>query len=178
METTEQRSLLARLIGAARLDGSVYEEVEHDREATGQAALVVVAGAVAAGIAGLGADGVIGLVLGVVFGLAGWAVYAWLTYFIGTRLLAGPETSADWGELARTLAFANGPRILLVIAAAPALYEAVSAIVGIWVLVATIVAVRAALDFGWGRAIATAVIGLIAYAIIFIAAFSIAGAVA
>ena len=161
MEMTEQRSFVDRLIGAARLDSSVYEEVEHDRNATGQAAIVIVAGAIAAGIAGLGNEGVVGLALGIVLGLAGWAVYAWLTYFIGTKILAGPETSADWGELARTLGFANTPGILLVLGIVSAVSGLVLAIVGIWTLVTTVVAVRAALDIGTGRAIAVAVIGWI-----------------
>ena len=161
MEMTEQRSFVDRLIGAARLDSSVYEEVEHDRDATGQAAIVIVAGAIAAGIAGLGNEGVAGLVLGIVLGLAGWAIYAWLTYFIGTKILAGSETSADWGELARTLGFANTPGILLVLGIVSAVSGLVLAIVGIWTLVTTVVAVRAALDIGTGRAIAVAVIGWI-----------------
>lgn len=176
MEMTEQRSFVDRLIGAARLDGSVYEEVEHDRDATGQAAMVVVAGAIAAGLAGLGANGVTGLVLGVVLGLVSWAVYAWLTYFIGTRLLAGAQTSADWGELARTLGFASAPRILLVIGVVSVVSGLVTAIVGIWLLVTTVVAVRAALDIGTGRAIAVALIGWIAQGIILTIAFGLAGA--
>lgn len=176
MEMTEQRSFVDRLIGAARLDSSVYEEVEHDRDATGQAAAVVVAGAIAAGLAGLGANGVTGLVLGVVLGLVSWAVYAWLTYFIGTRLLAGAETSADWGELARTLGFASAPRILLVIGVVSVLSGLVTAIVGIWLLVTTVVAVRAALDIGTGRAIAVALIGWIVQGIILAIAFGLAGA--
>lgn len=174
MEMTEQRSFVDRLIGAARLDSSVYEEVEHDRDATAQAAIVVVAGAIAAGIAGLGNVGVTGLVLGIVLGLAGWAAYAWLTYFIGTKILAGSETSADWGELARTLGFANAPAILLVVAIVSAVSGLVLAIVGIWTLVTTVVAVRAALDIGTGRAIAVAVIGWIILGIL----RSVAGAIA
>ena len=123
MENMAQRSFLARVIGAARLNSSVYEEVEHDRDGTKQAAVLVVLGAIAAGIGAIADGGILGLVYGVVFGLLAWAVYAWITYFIGTKLLAGAETSADWGELARTLAFANGPRLLLVIAVVPALTE-------------------------------------------------------
>ena len=178
MEMTEQRSFVDRLIGAARLDSSVYEEVEHDRDATGQAAIVVVAGAIAAGIAALGDLGVAGLIFGVLAGLVGWAVYAWVTYIIGAKLLAGAQTSADWGELARTLGFANGPRILLIIGVVPALNALVGAIVGIWVLIATVVAVRAALDIGTGRAIVVAVLGIIPAGIITGIALLIADAIA
>ena len=39
------RSLLARVVGAARLDAATYADVARDRGATAQAALVVVVGA-------------------------------------------------------------------------------------------------------------------------------------
>ena len=166
METMQQSSFIGRMIGAALLDRDIYEEVEHDRGATAQAAIVIVAGAIAAGIAGLGNAGVTGLVLGIVLGLAGWVVYAWLTYFIGTKILAGSDTSADWGELARTLGFANAPAILLVVGVLSVVSGLVYAIVGIWTLVTTVVAVRAALDIGTGRAIAVAVIGWLSLGIV------------
>ncbi len=178
MEMTEQRSFVDRLIGAARLDSSVYEEVEHDRDATGQAAAIVVLGSIAAGVGAIGELGVAGLILGVVGGLVGWAVYAWVTYFIGTKILAGGETSADWGELARTLGFANGPRILLVIGVVSVLNALVSLIVAIWVLITTVVAVRAALDIGTGRAIVVALISVIVAGIILGVAYGIADAIA
>ena len=49
------------MIGAARLDPHVYEEVEGDRSATSQAMMVVVIAALAAGIGTLGAGGIAGL---------------------------------------------------------------------------------------------------------------------
>ena len=73
MENMAQRSFLARVIGAARLDRSVYEEVEHDRDGTKQAAVLVVLGAIAAGIGAIADGGILGLVYGVVFGLLAWA---------------------------------------------------------------------------------------------------------
>ena len=178
MEATPKSSFIDRLIGASLLDRSIYEEVEHDRDATGQAAIVVVAGAIAGGLAAIGDLGVAGLVLGVVGGLVGWVVYAWITYFIGTKLLAGQDTSADWGELARTLGFANAPRILLIIGVVSVLNALVGLIVGIWVLVTTVVAVRAALDIGTGRAIVVALLGVIPAGIITAIALAIADGIA
>jgi hypothetical protein len=152
------------MLRAAKLHPDVYEEVEHDREATSQAAIVVVAGSLAVGIGTAlsgGGDFIVQAIALVIFSLIGWALYAWITYFIGTRFLAVPETSADWGELARTLGFANAPRILMVFAIGPVLGGIVGLIVGIWVLVTTIVALKAALEFTTGRAIATAILGWI-----------------
>ena len=84
-------------------------------------------------------------------------VYAWLAYLLGTKLFRGPETKADWGEVARTLGFANTPRFLFVFALVPGLAALVQLVVGLWVLVATIVALRAALDCSVVRAVLIAI---------------------
>jgi hypothetical protein len=166
-------SIVDRMIRASRLDAGLYEEVEHDPDATGQAALVVIGTSIVAGIGSLTA-GIGWIVVVALLSLVGWAVYAWLTYFIGTRLLAGPETSASWSELARTLGYANSPRALLIVGFVPVLGLIVGVVVGIWVLVATIVAIRAALDFSTGRAIGTAVIGWLAQGVVLSIAFALA----
>lgn len=159
-------ALLSRMVRAARLDSHLYEEVEHDRGATRQAALVVVVTSIAAGIGGGVSLGLAALVVLPLFALAGWALNAWIAYFIGTRLLAGPETHADWGEVARGLGFAASPRVLLILGVVPVLAAVVGLIVGIWVLITTVIAIRAALDFSTGRAIATAVAAWLVQAIV------------
>ena len=160
--------LIDRAMRASRLEAAVYEEVEADTTATTQAATIVVIGAVAAGLAGgLGtADLVGGLIGGIISGLIGWAVYAYVAFFVGTKLLAGPQTHADWGQVARTLGFANAPRALLVLGIVPALFSIVSLVVGIWVLVATVIALRASLDVSTGRAVAVAIVSVIALIVV------------
>lgn len=165
-----QSTISSRAIRAARLEDAVYEEVEHDESATSQA--VVVGTALAAGIGSIGALGVSGLIFGTLFALVGWAIYAWLAYFVGTRLFADSATSATWGELARTLGFAQAPRALLIFGAIPILGTLVSLLVFFWVLATTVVAIRVALDFSTGRAIGTAVVAwlvptVLLYAIVF-----------
>ena len=162
----QDSSIVSRMIRAARLEPSLYEEVEHDRDATRQAAFVVVGTSLAAGIGGGIVGGPVGLVVFPVASLVGWALFAWLTYFIGTRWLAGPETEADWGELARALGFASAPKALMIFGVVPALAGLLGLVVSIWMLVATVIAIRQALDFSTGRAIATAIIGSIAYGIL------------
>jgi hypothetical protein len=162
------------MIGAARLRTETYEEVEADRSATVQAALVVVLVALATGIGNLGSGNYIGLVVGVASGLVGWAFWAWITYFIGTRILRTPDTDADWGQLARTLGFAQSPGVLKVLGVVPAIGPGVFAIVSIWQLIAMVIAIRQALDYTstW-RAIAVAAIGFIAYAVVIGVVFSL-----
>ena len=168
MQASMTDGLVDRMVRAARLDEHVYEEVERDRSATVQAAVVVVATAIAAGIGAL-TGGIGALFVGILAALVGWVGYAYIAYLIGTRLLATPGTQADWGELARPLGFANSPGVLLVLGVIPVLGALVALLVGIWVLVTTVVAIRAALDITTGRAIAVAVLAWLAQVIIYAA---------
>ena len=159
--------MIKRMIGAAKLDIAIYEEVEADTSATRQAMAVVVLVALATGIGTLGSGGPVGLVVGIVAGLGLWALWAWITYFVGTTLLKTAETEANWGQLARTLAFAQSPGVLKVFGFIPVLGPLVFAIASIWQLVAMVIAIRQALDYTstW-RAVGVAVIGFIPYAIV------------
>ena len=171
--SSSSSGIVDRMIRAAKLDSEVYEEVEHDQSATQQAAIVVVGTSIAAGIGSAFSGDAALIIIFPIVAIVAWALYAWLTFFIGTRLLAGPDTSADWGELARTLGFATAPRALLVFAVIPALTAILGIVVGIWVLIATVVAVRAALDVSTGRAIAIAIVGWLAQGVILAVTFSL-----
>ncbi len=163
------------MIGAAKLDVRVYEEVEADTGATGQAVGVVLLSSLAGGIGtlGLGAGGLGGVVVGGLVALIGWVTWAFLTYIIGTRLLAEPQTRADVGELMRTLGFAQSPGLVRIVGILPGVGPIVLSLVSIWMLVTMVVAVRQALDYtstlravgvclvGWVLSIAISVVFLI-----------------
>ncbi len=150
-----ERSLLDRMRGAAFLEIATYEEVEHDESLTRQAALVVVIVAIARGIGGLN-EGTQGIFVGIVLALLGWLLWAGITYLVGDKLLGG---TATWGELLRTLGYAQSPGVLLVIGFVPLVGWLVALIVPFWLLVTGIVAIRQALDFSTGKAVLTAVLG-------------------
>jgi hypothetical protein len=171
--TATNQSLVDRMIGAARLDVATYEDVEHDESATTQALIVVLLSAIAAGIGALG-GGVGGLIIGVIAALVGWVVYAFVAYWVGTNWFKGPETSATHGELLRTLGFASTPRLLLVLAWIPVLGWLILLAVFIWMLITTVIAIRQALDFDTGKAIATAVVSWIPLFIVQVAIAAIA----
>ena len=159
--------MIQRMIGAAKLRTETYEEVEADNSATLQAMSVVFLVALAAGIGNLGSGSVIAFVVGIVAALAGWAIWAWITYLVGTSILRTPDTDANWGQLARTLGFAQSPGVLKVFAILPVVGPVVFGIVSIWQLVAMVVAIRQALDYtSTMRAIGVAVIGFIGYAVL------------
>ena len=151
-----------RMLGAAVLDRRIYEEVEADGRATGQAVgVVLVAGAAGGiGLLGLGGPSLQALVSGIVGSLVAWTAWASLTYLIGTKLLPEPQTRADLGQLLRTLGFASAPGILRLLGVIPFLGLTLYAIASIWMLLAMIVAVRQALDYrSTGRAVGVCLVG-------------------
>ncbi|MBN2397339.1 MAG: YIP1 family protein [Deltaproteobacteria bacterium] len=136
-----------RIIRAAKLDVHLYEEVEADKGAMGQAMAVVVLSSLAAGIGSFRTGGFGGIVIGTVAALAGWYLWAWLTYLIGTKLLPEPQTHSDPGELLRTIGFSSSPGLIRVVGFIPGLGQAVFLVASIWMLVAMVIAVRQALDY-------------------------------
>ena len=161
-------SLTDRMMRAAKLDASLYEEVEADKEAMGQAMTVVILSSAAAGLGSIGAIGLKGLLFGTIAALVGWFIWAYLTYAIGTKLLAEPQTKADSGELLRTIGFSSSPGVLRIFAIIPMLGNILNLICGIWMLVAMVIAVRQALDYKstW-RSVAVCLIGFIVQIIVF-----------
>lgn len=153
-----------RMLGAAKLDAHVYEEVEADRTAMGQAMGVVVLASLALGIGSIREMGVTGLVAAAIASLIGWFLWAGLTYLIGTKLLAEPQTSSDMGELLRTIGFSASPGVLRVFGIVPVVGWLISFVASVWMLVAMVVAVRQALDYrSTGRAVAVCFLGWLVY---------------
>jgi len=166
-----------RIIRAARLDAALYEEVEADKSALGQAMGVVVLSSIAAGIGGhTSKAGLLGMLIMVFGALIGWYIWAYLTYFIGTKLLPEPQTKADHGELLRTIGFSSSPGLIRVLGIIPGMQSIVFTIAAIWMLVAMIIAVRQALDYSSTlRAIGVCVIGWIIQGVLFMLLFFILG---
>ncbi|MCH8006983.1 MAG: hypothetical protein IH888_12265 [Planctomycetes bacterium] len=165
-----------RMLRAAKLDVNLYEEVEADTGGTPQAMGVVVLGSVAAGV-GAGQGGLIAMLMVAAAALIGWFVFAYLTYWIGTRLLPEPQTSATHGELLRTIGFANSPSILRVLGVIPGLRDMVFLVTGIWMLVATVIAVRQALDYrGTLRAVGVCALGWLIQGILLVIVLTLLGA--
>ncbi len=174
-------SLPDRMMRAARLNVDLFEEVEADTRATTQALTVVVIVSIASGIAGAlagmnqSASGAVGgLISGVIGALIGWAVWSYVIYLVGTRLFGG---TATWGEVLRTLGFAESPGVLLILSFIPILGAVVGFVVGIWMLVASFIATRQALDISNGKTIATIIVGVLALIVVVAIISAIFGAV-
>lgn len=156
--------MIERMIRAAKLDASLYEEVEKDTNATSQALMVVIIVSIAGGIGALLAQAIAGrgiglmlmaLIAGVIGGVVFWAIWSFLVYWIGTKFFGG---TATYGEVLRCIGFADSPGVLNVLRFIPILGGLISLIAMIWLIISGVIAVRQSLDITTGKAIAVAII--------------------
>ena len=144
-------SMIDRMLGAARLSVDTYEEVERDRGATGQALIVVILVTIASVVGGMlsgeEVDVLRGLVVGIIRGVASWALWALFTWLIGATLLKTEDTEADWGQLARGTGFAQTPGLLNVVSFLPGIGILISLLTFVWTFAGMVVAVRQSLDY-------------------------------
>ena len=144
--------MLDRMIGAARLNVETFEEVEHNRGATIQALVVVIVVAAFSAIGSFLIGNEVTLLDAVIFGavrgVAGWAVWALITWMIGATILKTPDTEADWGQLARVTGFAQTPGLLTILIFIP---WGIGWVIGLaallWQFAAMLVGIRQALDY-------------------------------
>lgn len=167
-------SFTERMMGAAKLNPATYEEVEHDKEAMGQALGVVVLSSVAVGIGSIGhMEPVAAVIFGTVGALLGWVIWAFLTWIIGTKLLPEANTEADMGQMLRTIGFSSAPGILRVLGIVPGIGGLLVLACNVWMLAAMVVGVRQALDYEstW-RAVGVCAIGWLVLMAVQIAIFA------
>ena len=157
---TASGSLVARMLGAARLDAATYGQVARDPTATGQAAAVVALATVAAAIGSWADSSAVELAAVLLVGPVLWIVFALATGFVGTRLAPAPP-GTGLGALLRALGFAETPGLLAVLGAVPAVGPVVAGLAGAWAFAAAVVAVRQVLGTGVARAVAAVVLGLL-----------------
>ena len=143
--------MIDRMLGAARLRVDTYEEVERDRGATGQALIVVIlvtiVSVVGQMLGGAEVEVVSALIVGVIRGVASWALWALFTWLIGATILRTEDTEADWGQLARGTGFAQTPGLLNVISFLPGIGLLISLLTFVWTFAGMVVAVRQSLDY-------------------------------
>ena len=110
-----KKNFLIRVFRAIKIDPELYEEVEHDKSATLQAAVVVVLSSLAAGVGAihLGASN---FILGPIISLASWYFWAFLIFIVGTKLFPDKQTKSDHGELLRTIGFSSAPGLIRILA--------------------------------------------------------------
>ena len=167
-ELARSSSLTDRMMRAARLEIPLYEEVEADITATNQAltvvAVVAVATAIGQALGSAGRPDLVGrLVFGLIFALLGWAVWSYALYFVGTRFFGG---TATYGELLRTIGFADSPGVLQILSFIPFLGGLIALAAGVWTLIASFIGARQALDFDNSKTLLTMLVAFVALLIV------------
>lgn len=152
--------ILDRAIGVARFAPRYYDAIAADPKAMAEAALVVAIVAVAGGIGGL-RNGIDGFLLGIVIALVKWGLLALAAWSVLPRLAPNARREGGIAPLARTLGYAQGPRVLAIAALIPLIGWSLSLVGTIWVVLTSIVAIRQTAKVGFGEAAITAVVGWI-----------------
>ena len=159
-------TLASRLLGSASLKVSSYEEIESDRHATWQAVGIVVLSSLGAAI-GIGNTSLSGIAALLFVAIATWVIWVVLTLFIGTQLLPGKQTKADFAQLLRTTGFSAAPGILRVLGVVPVIGWILFLAATIWMLFTYVVAVRQALDYTTtGRAVTVCLLGWLIHGLV------------
>src|SRR5688572_2387546 len=129
-----------RLLGSASLKARSYEEIESDSGANWQAVGIVLLSSLGAAL-GTGIQTPGGIVAILVAAVATWIIWVLLTVFIGTQLLPGRQTRADFGQVLRTTGFSAAPGMLRVFGILPMIGSAIFAVTTVWMLLSFVVAV-------------------------------------
>lgn len=172
-----------RVIGALRLQAATFEEVEHDATATSQAAMIVIGGAISSALASLAYFSLMGFgvfattaLIGVIIRPIMWVVGSYVLLIVGTKLMPGKNTQADLGQLLRCTGFAAAPMLGGILGIIPFLGILISLILGLWSIAATVIAVKAALDYD--DIVKAIIVTVIAWVVIWIAMMIVAAILA
>jgi hypothetical protein len=160
-------TLAGRLLGSAGLRTQSYEEVEADRQANFQAVGVVILSSLAAAL-GTGIKDAGSTIALLAAAVLSWMVWVLLTLVIGTQLLPGRQTRADFGQILRTTGFSAAPGILRIFGLIPVVGQFIFFSATVWMLLSFVVAIRQALDYtSTGRALAVCLLGWIIHGLLF-----------
>jgi hypothetical protein len=140
-----------RAFRAAKLDASLYDEVMENAKLMTQAIIVVFFYSAAVAYGTFGRAGVAGINGAILITLIGWYIWAFSTYIAGARLFPETGTTAERKAFMRAMAFASSPGWLRMLGLIPELGGAVFAGASLWMVAASVVAVKKALNYSSTR---------------------------
>ncbi len=155
--------IVARLTRMVKFDFTVFPEIEHDENATAEAAIIVLVASLVGALGSVGAGFGRFLLAFIISVAVGWLLWSYLTMLIGTRLFGGDATF--WG-MARALGYASAPGILRLLGFIPLIDWIFSLAAWVLSLVLGFFAVRETLELTTEKAILTVLIGWVVMVII------------
>jgi len=138
---------LNRIRRALKLDPALFEEVEADRHATGEAVGVVLLSSGATGLGAIPQTSIGSLAILFLAVLVGWCAWVYVTFVFGVQVFSVPETDVDVGQIVRTSGYAAAPGLFAIFGVVPFLYFPALALALVWMLAAMVVSVRQAFDY-------------------------------
>jgi hypothetical protein len=163
--------MIDRLIGVITLKAPVYKEIAEDTQGTSQAALIFIictavngffTHLVAAGEFHLG-RALLGLVFGVLIGLVGWVVTAWVLSFVANAL----EGKTDFQEMLRVTGYVSVfslvavINVLAIVGVLGCVTGLISFAVAILSLIGYLIGIREAAEFETIKAVITAIVAAV-----------------
>jgi len=153
--------IVDRMIRAAKLDPTLFDEVSRDESTMGGALTVVVIVSAASGI-GLALAGPFGLIGGALTSLFSWFIWAWLAFFVGTVMIPDTQTNTNLSAVLRVTGYASAPGVVAVFGLIPLLGPLAGFVASLWTLAAFVVAIRVVMNFeGNGKAVMVCIVGWI-----------------
>lgn len=164
--------MFGRALRAAKLDVTLYNEVEADASLNREALYVVIIVSVLSGIGsflsilftGSIVGALLSLIVGIAFGILAYYLFCYVAHWVGTSMFKG---QGDVGEVLRTVGYASGVRAIGLLAFIPCIGWIIGLAGLVWWIAASVIALREALDIDTGNAIVTAVIGGVIVVVIY-----------
>ncbi len=167
------RQLGSRMLRVFKLSGTNYIELRNDETATGQsiAALFFASIGYAIGYSlfvqnlvqyydfyGLLVSTLTGLIISMFAAL----IWALVTFFLGTKLFKG---KANFWQATRPMFFSASPGILFILIGIPLdlVYRPAAAIVGLWLIIGGVVALKNSMGFGYERSMLIYIVGFLGF---------------
>jgi hypothetical protein len=161
---------------AIRLDWTVFREIAEDPNAMSEAAIIVVVVTFLSSLGGaiMSESFFLSFFVGWITAIiVGWILWAVITYFVGTALFKG---QTDIPEMMRVLGYASAPQLLGLLSFIPCVGFLFPLTAWLLSLIAGFIAVREAMEFDTGTAIATVLISwVVAFVLNFLIRLSLTG---
>lgn len=139
--------LVERMVRAAKLDPSLYEEVVNEPTSQKHAVWIVGFYAIAAGFGTFSRAGATAVNICTITTLIAWYVWAFTIFYAGTRFFRQPEIPIDRKAVMRVMAFACAPGILRILGIIQPISGSVFLLTSLWVLIAAVIGVKRAFNF-------------------------------
>ena len=138
--------LIGRIFRSIKIEAELFDEVQKDKNATMQAATVVVLSSAAAGIGAIHL-GVTSFLVPITLSLISWFVWAYIVYFVGVKLFPEHKTKTTHGALLRAIGFSSAPGIIRVFGFNQDLTTVTFVGSAFWMLACMVVAVKQTLSY-------------------------------